>query len=113
MEPNGKVSITYPSYKSFDRFIDVGRLKSLDDYITQRIKKHLELHNDLAFYTGPYRLQEDQPDRPGSRMIYLALLHLSPKQVEYRLETPSRAVVICSVVTRKFWAEPLSIARRQ
>lgn len=72
METDGKVSITYPSYKSLDRFIDVERLKSLDDYITQRIKKHLEVHNDLAFYTGPYRLQEDAPDRPGSRMIYLA-----------------------------------------
>src|SRR5215217_8740076 len=67
----GKVSITYPSYKSFDRFIDVEHLKSLDDYLTQRIK-HLESHNDLAFYTGPYRLQENEPDRPGSRMIYLA-----------------------------------------
>jgi len=72
MEPNGKVSITYPNYKSFDRFIDVERLKSLDDYLTRRIKKHLEFHNDLAFYTGPYRLQENEPDRPGSRMIYLA-----------------------------------------
>lgn len=72
MEPNGKVAIRYPSYKSLDRFIDVECLKSLDDYITQRIKKHVEFHNDLAFYTGPYRLREDQPDRPGSRMIYLA-----------------------------------------
>src|SRR5215213_994169 len=72
MEPNGKVSISYPSYKSFDSFMDVERLRSLDDYLTQRIKKHLEIHNDLAFYTGPYRLQEDEPDRPGSRMIYLA-----------------------------------------
>lgn len=72
MEPNTKVSIRYPSYKSLDGFIDVERLKSLDAYITQRIKKHLDSHNDLAFYTGPYRLQEDQPDRPGSRMIYLA-----------------------------------------
>jgi hypothetical protein len=69
---DGKVSITYPSYKSFDGFIDVERLKALDDYLTQRIKKHLEFHNDLAFYTGPYRLQDDAPDRPGSRMIYLA-----------------------------------------
>jgi len=72
MEPDGNLSIRYPSYKPLDGFIDVERLKSLDDYITQRIKKHLEFHNDLAFYTGPYRLQEDAPDRPGSRMIYLA-----------------------------------------
>src|SRR5215216_5111027 len=72
MEPNGNLSLRYPSYKPLDGFIDVERLKSLDDYITQRIKKHLEFHHDLAFYTGPYRLQQDAPDRPGSRMIYLA-----------------------------------------
>ena len=57
---------------SFDSFIDVERLRSLDGYIKERIKKRFELNNDLAFYTGPYRLQEKEPDRPGSRMIYLA-----------------------------------------
>jgi hypothetical protein len=72
VEAKGEICITYPSYKSFDEFIDVERLRSLDGYITQRIKKHLELHHDLPFYTGPYRLKEDAPDRPGSRMIYLA-----------------------------------------
>jgi len=66
------MSITYPSYKDLDDFIDVKRLRSLDGYISQRIKKHLEFHSDLPFYTGPYRLQESAPDRPGSRMIYLA-----------------------------------------
>ena len=64
--------IKYPCYKSFDEFIDVGRLKSLDGYITQRVKRRLQAQNDLRFYTGPYRLQDDAPDRPGSRMIYLA-----------------------------------------
>jgi hypothetical protein len=66
------VRITYPSYKTLDDLIDVKRLRSLDGYISERIKRHLEFHNDLAFYTGPYRLQENAPDRPGSRMIYLA-----------------------------------------
>jgi hypothetical protein len=64
--------IPYPSYKDLDDLIDVKRLRSLDGYITERIRKHLEFNNDLAFYTGPYRLQESAPDRPGSRMIYLA-----------------------------------------
>jgi hypothetical protein len=32
----------------------------------------LASYNDLAFYTGPFRLQETAPDRPGSRMVYLA-----------------------------------------
>lgn len=64
--------ITYPCYKSFDEFIDVERLKSLDGYITERIRRHLAAQNDLKFYTGPYRLSDSAPDRPGSRMIYLA-----------------------------------------
>jgi hypothetical protein len=64
--------IKYPCYKSFDEFIDLERLKSLDGYITQRVKRHLQAESDLRFYTGPYRLENDAPDRPGSRMIYLA-----------------------------------------
>jgi hypothetical protein len=64
--------ITYPCYKSFDEFIDVERLKSLDGYITERIKQHIQAQKDIPFYTGPYRLKDSSPDRPGSRMIYLA-----------------------------------------
>ena len=64
--------IRYPSYKAFDDFIDLGKLKSLDGYITDRLKERVRLHNDLAFYTGPYRLDESAPDRPGSRMVYLS-----------------------------------------
>ena len=68
--------IVYPSYKSFDEFIDVERLKSLDGYITQRIKRRLQAQKDYKFYTGPYRLDASNPDRPGSRMIYLAYSEL-------------------------------------
>jgi hypothetical protein len=64
--------VKYPSYKSFDEFIDVERLRSLDGYIRQRIKRHIVENNDLKFYTGPYTLKEDVAGRPGSRMIYLA-----------------------------------------
>jgi hypothetical protein len=64
--------ISYPCYKSFDEFIDVEKLKSLDGYITERVKRHLAAQSDLQFYTGPFRLQESSPERPGSRMIYLA-----------------------------------------
>jgi hypothetical protein len=64
--------ITYPSYKSLDSYLNVKRLRSLDGYLKDRINRHLKLHNDLTFYTGPYRLEENEPDRPGSRMIYLA-----------------------------------------
>lgn len=64
--------ITYPCYKSLDEFIDVERLKSLDSYITERIRRRMAAQNDLNFYTGPYILNDSAPDRPGSRMIYLA-----------------------------------------
>ena len=64
--------VSYPSYKSFDEFIDVQRLRSLDGYIRQRIKRHIQIGTDLKFYTGPYKLTREVADRPGSRMIYLA-----------------------------------------
>ena len=64
--------IRYPSYRSFDEFIDVERLKSLDGYVTERIERHLAHQRDIPFYTGPYRLNEAEPERPGIRMIYLA-----------------------------------------
>ena len=75
LSPNAKVDsrITYPSYKSFDEFIDIDRLRSLDGYITRRIKRRLgSAQSDLKFYTGPYRLENGAPSRPGSRMIYLS-----------------------------------------
>jgi hypothetical protein len=64
--------ITYPCYKSMDGFLDVERLKSLDSYIIERIERRLAAQQDMAFYTGPYRLNDSEADRPGSRMIYLA-----------------------------------------
>ena len=64
--------VRYPSYKSMDEFIDVGRLRSLDNYIRNKIKRRITETNDPKFYTGPYTLSEDKAGRPGSRMIYLA-----------------------------------------
>src|SRR4051794_16460402 len=64
--------ITYPSYKSFDDFIDVERLRSLDGYVTQRLVSRLKMDKDLKFYTGPYTLAESAAGRPGSRMVYLS-----------------------------------------
>jgi hypothetical protein len=71
-EPSVDGRITYPCYKSLDSFIDVERLKSLDGYISDRIKRHIAARKDIQFYTGPYILKGSAPDRPGSRMIYLA-----------------------------------------
>lgn len=65
--------IVYPSYKSFDAFIDLDRLRELDGYLKAKIREHIAAaREELKFYTGPYRLSEGTVDRPGSRMIYLA-----------------------------------------
>lgn len=64
--------IRYPSYKSFDDLIDVERLKSLDGYVTERIQKRVSKDKDLQFYTGPFRLAENAPAKPGSKMVYLS-----------------------------------------
>jgi hypothetical protein len=63
--------ITYPCYKSFDEFIDVKRLKSLDGYITERIKDHLMAQKD-DYFLNQYRLNASAPHRPGAREIWLA-----------------------------------------
>lgn len=64
-------SIVYPSYVSLDEFIDIKKLRSLDEYISERLRQRLE-EQDLKFYTGPYTLATDQAGRPGSRMVYLS-----------------------------------------
>jgi hypothetical protein len=69
-------AITYPCYKSFDEFIDVGWLKSLDGYVTERVRRHLESQQDYQFYTGPFTLEQQSPVRPGTRMIYLSQSNL-------------------------------------
>jgi hypothetical protein len=43
--------IFYPSYVSFDEFIDVDRLRSLDGYIRERILSRVHEHRDFRFYT--------------------------------------------------------------
>jgi hypothetical protein len=71
-EPRPDARIKYPCYKSLDEFVDVARLRSLHDYVTERVRRRIAAQNDLRFYTGPFRLRDTAPDRPGSRMIYLA-----------------------------------------
>lgn len=64
--------VRYPSYRSFDEFVDIERLRSLDGYIRSRIERHIFTNEDPKFYTGPFTLQEKAAGRPGSRMIYLS-----------------------------------------
>jgi hypothetical protein len=62
----------YPSYKDLDAFIDIEWLRSLDGYIAERIERRLAAARDLAFYTGPFLLDEKALSLPGSRLVYLA-----------------------------------------
>ncbi|MDQ6624682.1 MAG: hypothetical protein M3Y69_00880 [Verrucomicrobiota bacterium] len=64
--------IKYPSYRSFDEFIDVERLKSLDRYVTERIQRRVAQQRDVQFYTGPFTIAEKAPVKPGSKMVYLS-----------------------------------------
>src|SRR5215204_4791023 len=64
--------ISYPCYKSLDEFIDVEWLRSLDGYVTERVRRRAAARSDIRFYTGPHRLRHADDERPGSRMIYLA-----------------------------------------
>lgn len=63
---------TYPCYKDLDPFLDVDWLKSLDGYIRERIQRRLPVAKDLAFYTGPFLLDDASLRLPGSRMVYLS-----------------------------------------
>lgn len=64
--------VKYPSYRSFDEFVNIERLRSLDGYIRSRIQRHIFENEDPQFYTGPFTLRENAAGRPGSRMIYLS-----------------------------------------
>ncbi len=61
--------IKYPNYKSFDEFIDVAQLKSLDQYLAERLKARLSTQ-DTDFYTS--LTQKPFGKRtPGSKTINL------------------------------------------
>jgi hypothetical protein len=63
--------IIYPCYKSFDEFIDLKHLRSLDGYISERIKKRIETQRE-DFFVNLYRLEENSPYQPGVREIWLS-----------------------------------------
>jgi hypothetical protein len=63
--------IVYPSYKSFDEFIDVERLRSLDGYIAERIERHIKSDKE-DYFINYYRLDEAAPYQPGVREIWLS-----------------------------------------
>jgi len=66
------IEARYPSYKDLDPFIDVERLRALDGFIADRLRRRLTIAEDLAFYTGPFLLNAEAPVLPGSRMVELS-----------------------------------------
>lgn len=63
--------IKYPSYKSFDEFVDVERLKFLDEYITNKIYERMTA-KDEEYFLNAYRLEANSPHQPGAREIWLS-----------------------------------------
>ncbi|HVF57541.1 MAG TPA: hypothetical protein VM934_15405 [Pyrinomonadaceae bacterium] len=56
-----------------DEFIDVESLKSLDSYIRDGIKHHIESRAE-DFFLNLHRLDAASPEKPGSREIWLTRL---------------------------------------
>lgn len=63
--------IKYPCYKSFDEFIDVARLRSLDSYLTEKINRHIGTARE-DYFLNLYRLSAETPYQPGVREIWLS-----------------------------------------
>lgn len=74
----------YPSYVDLDRFIDVERLRALDAGLRERLQRRIDRERDLAFYTGPFLLDEGAAAVPGSRMV--ALSRSSREEIYYDLD---------------------------
>ena len=62
--------IKYPCYKSFDELIDLEQLKSLNDYIIERISNNIQREKDSLF-CNEHRLNSSTPYKPGVREIWL------------------------------------------
>lgn len=60
----------YPSYVDFDRFIDVDRLRALDEFIAEGIEHHIRTEQD-SFFLNQHRLEANSPYAPGVREIWL------------------------------------------
>ena len=63
--------ITYPSYKSFDEFIDLKHLVSLDRELTELINRRIKTQNE-DYFLNLYRLDAATPYQPGVREIWLS-----------------------------------------
>jgi len=62
--------IKYPCYKSLDEFSDVGRLRSLDGYIAECVRRHIARRRE-DYFLNLHRLDASAPETPGSREVWL------------------------------------------
>ena len=72
--------IKYPCYKSLDEFVNVERLKSLDQYITEKIKERIAAKKE-EYFLNAYRLEADSLHQPGAREIWLSRPKLTAPSV--------------------------------
>jgi hypothetical protein len=63
--------IKYPCYKPLDEFVDLARLKSLDGYVAERIRRHIAAQRD-DYFLNEHRLDAATEHRPGVREIWLS-----------------------------------------
>jgi hypothetical protein len=63
----------YPSYVDLDRFINVARLRSLNDFIIERLHHHRASGAD-SFFLNQHRLKQASAYQPGVREIWLSEL---------------------------------------
>jgi hypothetical protein len=74
--------ISFPSYRSFDQFIDIQRLRSLDGYLARRIERYINTNADGAVMTS----WESQVT--GGREIWLTNTSGGTTHNELDLERP-------------------------
>ena len=72
-EPVVDPGIEYPCYKSFDDLIDIGRLKSLDAYMTERVQRYARLP-PTDYFENEHPLDANSPRRTSVREIWLSQL---------------------------------------
>jgi hypothetical protein len=62
--------IMYPCYKPLDDFVDVERLKALDGYVAEGIRRHIGRRKE-DYFLNLHRLDASAPETPGSREVWL------------------------------------------
>jgi len=64
--------IAYPCYKSFDEFMDVGRLEAMDGALREAVARHVYDNATEPFDVGPLKLGLRGRRYPGSTTIFLS-----------------------------------------